>query len=97
MMGQYFFGHVTPRKARLHGGRPAERRGQDATGRILKLFVGQGYGFIRVASDYDVYFHRADIQAGTSINDFVIGDPVVFELIGAPVSGPPAQRVRRST
>lgn len=74
---------------------PADRRGVPDTGRIVKLLVGQGHGFIRLANDREVYFHRADLQEGTSINDFDVGDVVSFELFDDPVSGARALRVRR--
>jgi cold shock CspA family protein len=62
---------------------------------VLKLFVGQGYGFIRTAFHDEVYFHRSDVQAGSSINDLGVGDTVAFELLIDRVSGPRALRVRR--
>ena len=76
-------------------GQPAERRGIIAHGRIAKLFVGQGHGFIRLGADRDVFFHRADLREGTSINDFAIGDRVTFELLEDQVSGARALQVRR--
>ncbi len=75
--------------------RPAARRGVPGKGWIVKLFVGQGYGFIRLADDRVVYFHRADVQEGTSINDFGVGDAVTFELLDDPVSGARGLYVRR--
>ena len=44
--------------------RPEERRGAPATGRIVKLLVGHGHGFIRLDDDREVYFHRADLEDG---------------------------------
>ena len=75
--------------------RPDGRRGVPATGRIVKLFVGQGHGFIRLADDCEVYFHRRDLEEGTSINNLTIGDTVAFEHVDDVVSGPRAWRVRR--
>jgi cold shock CspA family protein len=69
----------------------------DATGHVFKLFVGHGHGFIRASFGADVFFHRSDVQAGQSINDFGIGDAVAFELLLDRVSGPRALRVRRCT
>jgi cold shock CspA family protein len=95
LRGQHFYGHLATRKRNL-GTLPAERRGLETTGHILKLFVGQGYGFIRTAQgDREVYFHRSDVQVGNSINEFLIGDAVGFELLADHVSGPRALRVRR--
>ena len=92
MKGEHFYGNVTGRK---RVSRPwAEQHGLSATGHVLKLFVGQGYGFIR-AERHDVYFHRSDVLAGQSINDLGVGDTVAFELLPDHVSGPRALRVRR--
>jgi hypothetical protein len=67
--------------------RPSERRGVPDTGRIVKLFVGQGHGIIRLADGRDIYFHRADMEEGTSINDFSVGDVVAFERLDDRISG----------
>jgi cold shock CspA family protein len=56
-------------------------------GRIVKLFVGQGHGTIRRADGRDIYFHRADMQQGTSITDLRIGDVVAFERLEDHISG----------
>ena len=74
---------------------PAERRGVATTGRIVKLLIGQSHGFIRLADNREVYFHRSDLEDGTQFNDFTIGDGVSFELLEDPVSGARALRVRR--
>jgi cold shock CspA family protein len=73
---------------------PAERRGVRGQGRIVKLLVGQGHGFIRLESDREIYFHRADLHDGTSVADFHVGDRVVFELLEDSVSGARALRVK---
>jgi len=75
--------------------RPSELRGVPASGRIAKLFVGQGHGLIRLTSGREVYFHRADMQEGTSINDFSVGDAVTCEVLDDRVSGARALRVAR--
>ena len=75
--------------------RPAELRGAVSSGRIVKLLIGQNHGFIRVAESREVYFHRSDLDAGTSFNEFTIGDVVSFELLEDAVSGARALRVRR--
>lgn len=64
-------------------------------GRIVKLYVGQGYGFIRPGDEREVYFHRGDLEDGTSINDCEVGDLVSFERVEDLISGPRAQYVRR--
>jgi cold shock CspA family protein len=85
------------RKAPKRGGkvsRPIERRGVPDSGRIVRLLVGQGHGFIRLANDREIFFHRSDLQEGTSINDFEVGDAVTFERLDDPVSGARALSVR---
>jgi cold shock CspA family protein len=74
---------------------PAELRGVPDTGRIVKLFVGQGHGVIRTSKGREIYFHRADIKEGTSINDFAIGDTVSFERLEDAISGARALDVVR--
>jgi cold shock CspA family protein len=73
---------------------PAERRVERDTGRIVRLLVGQGYGFIRLVNGREIYFHRADLQERTSFNDFGVGDTVTFELFDDRVSGARALFVR---
>jgi cold shock CspA family protein len=95
MSGEYFYG--VGRKGRVKGAaNPARHdpRGTPATGRIAKLLVGQGNGFIRV-HDREVFFHRGDLREGTAFNDLRIGDSVSFELLDDPVSGARALRVMR--
>jgi cold shock CspA family protein len=75
---------------------PYERRGVPAAGRIIKIMVGQGHGFIRLTDDREVYFHRADLEESTSINDLTIGDIVAFDHVDDTVSGPRALHVRRT-
>jgi cold shock CspA family protein len=81
--------------ARAHGGtaqRPPEH-GTVSIGRIAKLFVGRGYGFIRTTNDREIYFHRTDLRDGTSIHDLCIRDRVNFELLEDHVSGARALHV----
>jgi cold shock CspA family protein len=65
-----------------------ERRGIPSSGRIVTLFIGQGHGFIRMATGLDVFFHRSDVREGVSFNGFTVGDAVTFELLEDHVSGP---------
>jgi cold shock CspA family protein len=74
--------------------RPAERQGVPSNGRIVRLFVGQSHGFIRAKDGREIFFHRGDVQEGTSFNDFEVGDDVVFELLEDAVSGARALKVR---
>ena len=80
----------------VHGAtwqRPPEPQGSVSGGRVAKLFVGQGYGFIRTVNGREVYFHRKDLAKGTSINDLRVRDAVIFELLEDRVSGARAVRV----
>jgi cold shock CspA family protein len=61
----------------------------------VTLFVGQGHGFIRLANDREVFFHRSDLREGASFNDFSVGDTVRFDLLEDDVSGPRAVQVAR--
>jgi cold shock CspA family protein len=56
----------------------------------VTLLVGQGHGFIRLASGREVFFHRSDVHQGTSFNALAVGDRVTFELLEDHVSGPRA-------
>jgi cold shock CspA family protein len=76
-------------------GRPEERRGTANSGRIVSLFVGQGHGFIRLRTGREVFFHRSDVQDGTSFNAFAVGDAVTFELLEDHISGPRALRIEQ--
>jgi hypothetical protein len=88
MADQYFYGripNVSPKRA-SKALRPTELRGVPDSGRIVKLFIGQGHGIIR-ANGREIFFHRADIQEGMSINDFGLGDAVIFERLDDRISG----------
>jgi hypothetical protein len=74
---------------------PAAPRGVMHIGRIVKLLIGQSHGFIRHADSRAIYFHRSDVEEGTSFNDFTVGDVVNFELLEDAVSGARALRVKR--
>jgi cold shock CspA family protein len=94
-VSQYFYGAVRT-VVRAHGAtgqRPPEPHGKVSVGRIAKLFVGQGYGFIRTANSREIYFHRTDLRRGTSVNDLHVSDRVIFELLEDGVSGARAVRV----
>jgi cold shock CspA family protein len=83
-----------PSGRRAGNGEPPARCGTPAHGRIVKLFVGQGYGFIRGRDNRRIFFHRADVDEGSRFNDLDIRDVVRFELFEDPVSGARALRVR---
>jgi cold shock CspA family protein len=99
MIGEYSYGRRQKAPGRSISVpaplRQTDRRGTPTTGRIVKLLVGQGHGFIRASAEREVYFHRADLQDGTSINDLDVGDTVEFELLDDRVSGARALRLRR--
>jgi len=96
-MSGYFYSTARPAVPRRQpvGTRPTELRGIASVGRIVKLFVGQGHGLIRLANNREVYFHRTDIRESTSINELVVGDSVTFELFEDRVSGARALQVKR--
>ena len=90
MSSQYFYGAKRKRASAPQSGPrsgPRDFRGARATGRVAKLLIGQGYGFIRLANERDIFFHRADLQEGTVFNDLRTGDMVTFELFEDSVSG----------
>lgn len=78
-------------------GVPPRAKGVATTGRIVKLLVGHGHGFIRLADGRDVYFHRGDLSEGTRLHEFSVGDRVAFEVIEDRVSGARGLQVRRHT
>jgi len=96
-VSEYFYG--AGRKVALHRkpvvARLPERRGISTIGRIVRLLVGQGHGFIRMLNDREIYFHRSDVRDRASFNELVVGDAVAFELLEDAVSGARALRVRR--
>jgi len=96
MSAEYFYG-ATRKGAIRRPGKPARNdpRGKPATGRITKLLVGQGHGFIRLRDDREVFFHRGDLREGTAFNTLQVGDAVTFELLEDAVSGARALRVMR--
>ena len=93
-MSPFFYIASRGRAWRVAPPAPATR-GTPLRGRIGKLFVGQGHGVICLANHRDVFFHRADVIAGESINDLAVGDAVSFELFDDVVSGPRALHVAR--
>jgi cold shock CspA family protein len=97
MSPDYFYGTTRKRATKQAAKpRPNETRGKPATGKIAKLLFGQAYGFIKMRDNREVYFHRADVQEGTSFNDLEVGETVKFELLDDAVSGARALRVRRN-
>ena len=97
MPGPYLYGRMMKTGSRKRADklvRPAAR-GVPDTGYIVKLFVGQGHGLIRLANGREIFFHRADIEEGTSINDLNLGDQVAFERLDDVVSGARALHVAK--
>jgi cold shock CspA family protein len=94
---QYFYGAARKAASLVKPAppRPPEQRGVWTTGRIAKLLVGQGHGFIRLTDNREVFFHRSDVREGASFNDFAVNDSVTFELLEDAVSGARALRVTR--
>ena len=96
-MTSYFYGAA--RKAappsNQTGARPPDRRGRLSAGRIAKLLVGQGHGYIRAGNDRDIFFHRADLDETVSFNDLAVDDAVTFELLEDSVSGARAVHIKK--
>ena len=91
-----FYGHLSlTRKRVTRSIDPSDRRGVPESGRIVRLLVGQGQGYIRLANGREVFFHRSDVQVGTKFNELAVGDTVAFELLNDFVSGARAMRLRR--
>jgi cold shock CspA family protein len=65
-------------------------------GHIVRLSTGQCHGTIRMADGREVWFHRSDVRVGAAFNDFVVGDPVTFELLEDRISGARALHVQRN-
>lgn len=97
MSAEYFYGAGRQRVPKRSGkpSRPNDPRGKPATGRIARILVGQGHGFIRLRDNREVFFHRGDLREGTAFNTLQIGDTVAFELLEDAVSGARALRVKR--
>jgi cold shock CspA family protein len=103
IVGENRAGRTVMRPSRLAGqkaargraSQPAERRGAASTGRIVKLLLGHGHGFIRIASGREIFFHRSDLEDRIAFNDFAVGDPVSFELLEDAVSGARALKVKQ--
>jgi cold shock CspA family protein len=75
--------------------RHTDPHGVATSGRITKIMVGQGHGFIGLADDREIYFHRSDSKEGTAFSELRVGDAVTFELVEDAVSGARALRVTR--
>jgi cold shock CspA family protein len=75
-------------------GRPASTAAARASGRIVKLLVGQSYGYVRLTDGRDIYFHRADLAERSGFNALRVGDRVTFELLDDRISGARAVRLR---
>jgi cold shock CspA family protein len=73
--------------------RPNEPVGTPAHGRIVRLLVGQGHGFIGLTHGLEAFFHRADLDEGTAFNTLAVGQTVWFQLIADAISGARAVRV----
>ena len=76
-------------------GPPIGPSGPVARGAIVRLLVGQMYGFIALKNGREVFFHRADLKDPTTFNVLQVGDVVRFELIDDRISGARAIRVAR--
>ena len=98
MSGAYFYGVKRKHAAAERSGTlpgPHLRRGTPVVGRIARLFVGQGHGYIRLTNAREVFFHRSDMKEGAAFNELRVRDAVMFELFEDAVSGPRALSVAR--
>jgi|SRR5437867_11687373 len=98
MSREYFYGAARKPAAAARIAsmdRRPDVRGTRATGRVARLMIGQGHGFIRLNNQRDVFFHRADVMEGTAFNALRVGDAVIFELFEDAVSGARALHVGR--
>ena len=77
--------------------RASDPPGKRLTGRVVSLLIGQSHGFIRLKSSRQVFFHRSDLEEGTSFNRLQVGDIVAFELFDDSISGARALRVSKKT
>ena len=73
--------------------RPNALVGTPSTGTIVRLLVGQAYGFIRVRNGQAIFFHRSDLRDAMTFNTLRVGDVVAFELVDDELSGARAIRV----
>lgn len=74
---------------------PAGPQGPPRSGPIVKLVLGQGHGFIRLADGRSVFFHRSDLREGIRFGDLTVGEILTFEVLEDPISGPRALRIER--
>ncbi len=77
-------------------GRPIGPAGPVSQGTVVRLLVGQAYGFIALRDGREVFFHRADLKDPTTFNVLQVGDAVSFELIDDRISGARATHLVRS-
>ena len=77
-------------------GRPTGPAGPASQGTVVRLLVGQSYGFIALRDGREVFFHRADLKDPATFNLLQVGDIVTFELIDDRISGARAIHVVRS-
>ena len=82
------------RRTGTPGNDPRHPTGTPASGEIIKLFIGQGHGYIRLGDRNAIYFHRGDLAERSSFNTFEVGDAVAFDLLEDRFSGPRALNVR---
>ncbi len=67
-----------------------------ASGAIVTLKPEHGFGFVRLGSGVDVYFHASDVAGGTDYTELRVGDRVAFRMgDDARGRGPRAIEVRR--
>lgn len=78
---------------RPKGVKPVER-GRRMSGSIVRLWYGQGHGFIRADDGREMFFHYRDVATGL-FNALAVRDRVLFEVVEDAIAGPRAVKVRR--
>lgn len=69
---------------------------ETATGRVARILVDKGFGFIRLPDGREAFFHKSEVQRepGFQFDSIQPGDEVEFEL-GIGEKGLRAERVTR--
>lgn len=65
------------------------------TGKIKRLVMDRGFGFIKTATGGEYFFHRTAVVDESGFEGLREGDPVTFEEISSD-KGPRAEAVERT-
>jgi ribosomal subunit interface protein len=76
------------------GGRVKTHEAPQETGRIVRLFLDQGYGFIATSGGDEVYMHRNAVVGNGGFDSLAVGEQVRFVVHpGEGADGPQASTV----